>query len=125
MWVEAGTVEEIKRARKKVVDVGGTPVVLVWHESEVYALDDICIHKQRELHKGVVLHGRLVCPGHQWAYELDSGYCRERDRYQPTHAVRVEDGVVWVGAQSTTAGSDAEADGPEATEEVTWLRTSS
>ena len=113
MWVEAGTVDEIRRARKRVVDADGTPVVVVWHEDAVYALDDICIHKQRELHKGVILHGRLVCPGHQWAYDLATGYCRERERCQPVHSVRVEDGVVWVNSEAAPI------------EETTWLRTSS
>lgn len=113
MWVEAGTLDEVKKARKLVVDADGTPVVVVWHEGEVYALDDTCIHKQRELHLGVVLNGRLVCPGHQWAYELSTGWCRERERTQPVHAVRVEDGVVWVESES------------QPSEETTWLRTSS
>lgn len=113
MWVEAGTVEEIQRARKKVVDAAGTQVVVLWHEGQVYALDNVCIHKARELHKGVILNGRLVCPGHQWAYELGTGYCRERDRHQPVHPVRIEEGVVWVGSERAPS------------EETTWLRTSS
>jgi nitrite reductase (NADH) small subunit len=113
MWVEAGTVDELRRARKRVIDANGTPVVVVWHEDQVYALHDTCIHKQRELHKGVILHGRLVCPGHQWAYDLATGYCRERDRCQPVHSVRVEDGVVWVNSEAAPS------------EERTWLRTSS
>jgi len=45
----------------------------------------------------VILNGRLVCPGHQWAYELGTGYCRERDRCQPVFPVRVEGDIVYVG----------------------------
>lgn len=114
MWVEAGPVDEVRRARKTVVDVDGTPVVVVWHEGELYALANTCIHKQRELAKGVVLHGRLVCPGHQWAFDLASGWCRERERCQPTYPVKVEGDVVWVGSEATAEEG-----------ERSWLRTSS
>jgi nitrite reductase (NADH) small subunit len=113
MWVEAGRLEDVAKARKVVVDADGTPVVVIWHEGDVHALANTCIHKQRELNKGVVLHGRIVCPGHQWAFELGTGWCKERERCQPTYPVRVEDGVVWVGSE------------PVPSEEATWLRTSS
>ena len=102
MWVEAIRLEALAKARKLVVDAEGTPVVVVWHDGEVHALANTCIHRQRELAKGVILNGRIVCPGHQWAFELDTGWCREREQCQPVHPVRVEEGVVWVSSESTT-----------------------
>jgi nitrite reductase (NADH) small subunit len=107
MWVEAGPLAELQRARKLVVDTGGAQVLVLWHEGEAYAFDNVCIHRERELSKGVVLNGRLVCPGHQWAFELGSGWCRERERCQPVHEVRIDDdGVVWV---TSTAKEPEEA----------------
>jgi len=102
MWVEAGPLEDVAKARKLVVDADGTDVVVVWHDGEVHALDNTCIHRQRELARGVILNGRLVCPGHQWAFDLETGWCRERERCQPVHAVRVDDGVVWVDSEAST-----------------------
>lgn len=96
MWVEVGTRAELKKARKKVVDAGDHQVVVVWHDDNAYAFDNICIHKGRELVGGVILNGRLVCPGHQWAYELGTGYCKERDRCQPVHTVRIDGDIVYV-----------------------------
>lgn len=104
MWVEVGSLDDLQRARKVVVDADGTPVVVLWHDGDAYAFDDRCIHRERELSKGVVLNGRLVCPGHQWAYELGTGWCRERERSQPVHDVRIDDdGVVWVQSEPSTA----------------------
>jgi len=99
MWVEVAALDELRRARKLAVEVDGRQVGLFWHEGRAFAFDNVCIHKQRELTSGVILNGRLVCPGHQWAYELDTGWCRERERTQPTFPVLVEDGRVLVDVE--------------------------
>ena len=95
-WVEVGKLDELKRRRKQVVDVGDTPVVVLWHDDGVYAFRNICIHQERELVKGVILNNRLVCAGHQWAFELGTGWCRERERTQPVYETKVEDDIVYV-----------------------------
>ena len=107
-WVEVGAVEDVRRARKRVVDVHGTPVVLFWHEEQVYALQNICIHRERELVKGVILKDRVICPGHQWAFNLETGYEEKMCRYQPTFDVRIEDGVVHVASSPRPIAEDAE-----------------
>jgi nitrite reductase (NADH) small subunit len=96
MWVEVMPQAELERRRKVLVDVDGRAVVLFWHDGAAYALDNVCIHQQRELSRGVILNGRVVCPGHQWAFELATGFARERGRCQPSYAVKVEDGMVSV-----------------------------
>ena len=95
-WVEAGDVATITRARKTVIDVDGYEVFVLAHDGNLYAFQNRCIHKQRELSKGVVLNGKLVCPGHQWAFALDSGYEAIKEESQPMFPVRVVDGKVEV-----------------------------
>jgi nitrite reductase/ring-hydroxylating ferredoxin subunit len=108
-WLEVGPVDEVERRRKLVVEDGERLIAVFWHEGEVYALANTCIHKQRELEKGVILNGRIVCPGHQWAFELASGWCRERERCQPTFAIEVRDATVYVhtGARVLSEAPDA------------------
>ena len=107
-WVEVGAVEDVRRARKRLVDVHGTPVVLFWHEEQVYALQNICIHRERELVKGVILKDRVICPGHQWAFNLETGYEEKMCRFQPTFDVRIEDGVVHVASSPRPIAEAAE-----------------
>ena len=78
------------------VQVGDQEIALFLVGEKVYALADICIHKQRNLSKGTVFNGKVVCPGHQWTFELESGYECDQDAYQPTYDVKVEDGGVHV-----------------------------
>lgn len=95
-WVAVATLDEIKRIRKKVVEVDGAPVALFWHGERVYAIRNVCIHRQRELVRGVILNGRIVCPGHQWSFDLETGYEATKCEYQPTFDVRVDGGTVYV-----------------------------
>ncbi|HET7529345.1 MAG TPA: Rieske (2Fe-2S) protein [Mycobacteriales bacterium] len=89
-WVGVCLAADLARAGKLVVDVGGTPVLLLWNDGDVVAMHDTCIHKGRSLSEGVIFAGRLVCAGHQWAYDLHTGYCKVRDRYQPVYRVTVD-----------------------------------
>jgi nitrite reductase (NADH) small subunit len=91
-WLDIGSHDEVLRRKKFAVETGdGASIVVVAHDGSVYAMDNVCIHKERELVKGVVLRDRLVCPGHQWAFELGSGWEAVKERCQPTYAVRVTD----------------------------------
>jgi nitrite reductase (NADH) small subunit len=99
-WVDVVGVDELLK-RRKVVHVDGERQILVLaHEGALHAFDNICIHRQRELHRGVILNGKLVCPGHQWAFALGTGIESVRERCQPTYEVRVIDGVVQVDLAS-------------------------
>ncbi len=98
-WEPVGTFEDLRRRRKMKVCVGEQEVAVFVHHDEVYALANICIHRQRELVNGVVLKDRIVCPGHQWAFDLQSGWEATKERCQPTYATKVEDGTVFVGRE--------------------------
>lgn len=89
-WLDIGSSREVSKARRVVVE-GDEPILVVAHEGSFYAMANICIHKQRELVKGVVLNGRLVCPGHQWAFDLDCGWETVKNECQPTYTMRVTD----------------------------------
>jgi nitrite reductase (NADH) small subunit len=74
-------------------------------------MDNVCIHKQRELVKGVILGDRVVCPGHQWSFQLSTGFEAKMERWQPTYPVRVTDEgrvEVDVGSPSAPRPVDAE-----------------
>jgi nitrite reductase (NADH) small subunit len=95
-WVRVAELSELARRRRTGVQVGDQEIALFLVGDKVFALADICIHKQRHLSKGTVFNGKVVCPGHQWTFELDTGYECDQDAYQPTYDVKVEDGGVYV-----------------------------
>jgi len=100
MRLEFGSVEEVTKKRRVVVSEGDHQILVYTHEGRFYAMDNLCIHRQREMTKGVVLKGRLVCPGHQWAFDIDSGWESVKQQCQPVYDVEVVDGVVTVETDS-------------------------
>jgi nitrite reductase (NADH) small subunit len=88
------SVKELQHAGKYILRYSGEEIVLFWNQGEIRAINNICIHKKRRLSQGFILRNRVVCPGHQWAFNLDSGYCRERDRTQQIYHSRIENEIV-------------------------------
>jgi len=95
-WVRVAELKELARRRKTQVTVGDEQIALFLVGERVFALADVCIHEERSLSKGTVFRGRVVCPGHQWQFDLATGWVEDQERCQPTYDVKVEDGGVHV-----------------------------
>jgi nitrite reductase (NADH) small subunit len=121
-WVAAGEAAAITKARRVVIDVDGHQVLVLAHDGEFYAFANLCIHKQRELAKGVVLNGKLVCPGHQWAFVLGTGWEAVKEQCQPVYPVRVTDGTVEVDVQAPAEPAGTQVDLPARSADVDSVR---
>ncbi|WP_028920820.1 Rieske (2Fe-2S) protein [Pseudonocardia acaciae] len=95
-WVAAVPLDQLRRRKRARVEVGGRALALFLVGERVFALDDTCVHKGRSLAKGSLWRGKVVCPGHQWMFDPETGRAEGRDDCQPVHEVRVIDGVVHV-----------------------------
>ena len=98
-WHEVATLADLQARKKMQVTVGETPIALFCIKNVVYALNDICIHEQRQLSKGAILFGKVVCPGHQWKFDPATGQPDGQEGCQPTYAVQIVDGVVSVSLE--------------------------
>lgn len=100
MWIEIASTDELTKRKRIVVTHGDEEILVLAHEGRFHAMANKCIHRDRELLKGVVLRGRLVCPGHQWAFDLGTGWESVKLECQPVFDVRVVDGMVAVDPES-------------------------
>ena len=64
-WHPVGTTADVAKRKRVVISIDDRQILVVAHEGAFYAFDNICIHRDRELSKGVILNGKLVCPGPQ------------------------------------------------------------
>ncbi len=90
-WVHVAELKELQRRKKKGVTVEGHPIGLFLVDGEVYAVDDICVHKERNLSKGTLLGGQVICPGHQWRFDPSTGRPEDQEGCQATYKVQVTD----------------------------------
>lgn len=101
-WVEAASLKELGRRNRKLVHAAGQDIALFLVGEKVYALRDACIHKGKSLSKGTVFHGKVVCPGHQWQFDPETGWVEEQEQCQPTYAVKVDGETVYVNPVPVT-----------------------
>lgn len=108
-WTAVAALRDLGRRTKLRVEVDATAIALFQADGRIYAFRDLCIHADRSLTKGTILHGRVICPGHQWAFDLESGYEEDQDLCQPTYPVTVADDVIYVDlTPRTVVASDRE-----------------
>jgi nitrite reductase (NADH) small subunit len=99
-WHAVARLRDLEARKRTAVTVDDTTIALFWIKGKVYALADTCIHEQRQLSKGAILFGKVVCPGHQWKFDPETGEAEGQDRCQPTYPVQVdEDGTVSVSLE--------------------------
>jgi 3-phenylpropionate/trans-cinnamate dioxygenase ferredoxin subunit len=81
-----------------LVEVDGTPVVVVNVGGEVLAVHDVCTHALESLSGGWVDDDRIECPRHGAAFSLRSGevLTPPATHALPTFSVEVRDGRVLV-----------------------------
>lgn len=81
------------------VSINGHNICLANHEGVFYALDNLCPHKGGQLGDGELSGCDVICPLHQWDFDVRTGV----SRYNPkdkvaTYPVRVKDGKVEIDA---------------------------
>lgn len=104
-YLAAGRVDEIPQMMPRKLALGGRKLLLCRDGERVFAVDEICPHKQESMAFGVVFDGTITCPHHQYVFELQTGRCRRR-RCAPvmTYPVEVVGEEVFVRANGP-AGS--------------------
>jgi nitrite reductase/ring-hydroxylating ferredoxin subunit len=107
-FIRVATLEELKTARMIVVRGARCPLLVVYDDGKVFALDNRCPHLGFPLHRGSVEDGILTCHWHHARFDLASGCTFDLWADDvPTAAVEVRDGVVWVCPHTRYVDGDA------------------
>lgn len=90
-------IDEIPEQMPRLVEVDGRGILLCRSSEGISALDEICPHKRESMKYGVVFMGKLICPHHQYGFNLLNGRCdKRRCEPVPTYEVEVVDDEVFV-----------------------------
>ncbi len=95
--VFAGTLDELKNKGKLLVRGHQRPILLLYDQGRVFALDNRCPHMGFPLHQGSVEDGILTCHWHHARFDLASGCTFDPWADDvPTCPVEVRDGEIWI-----------------------------
>jgi nitrite reductase (NADH) small subunit len=109
-WVRLCAVTEAPSEGQLVAaDAGGKSVCLARLNGKLFAVDNICPHRQAPLAEGWIEDGKLICPWHSWSFDLETGASEYPEGEQiPTFAVRVDGGAVLMRVLATDRPLDRE-----------------
>jgi nitrite reductase/ring-hydroxylating ferredoxin subunit len=96
--VRAASLAELAPGGMKMVELGGTAVVLARVGDTVYACGNRCAHQGGPLAEGRLSGTRLACPWHGWMYDVRTGQCSfpGRGASVPSYPVRIDGADVLV-----------------------------
>lgn len=73
-WVRICGREELPaEAEAKEFCVRGHTLCVATLNGKPLALDNVCPHRGGPLAEGTIEHGKIVCPWHQWEFDLSTG----------------------------------------------------
>jgi nitrite reductase/ring-hydroxylating ferredoxin subunit len=95
--VSVATLASLPQGKPKLVRHEKQRLACVRVGNRVHVLEDACPHEGHPLSMGLVRDGRLVCPWHNWTFELETGACTFGGESARRLASEVHDGEVFVG----------------------------
>ncbi|HPM42451.1 MAG TPA: NAD(P)H-dependent oxidoreductase [Candidatus Omnitrophota bacterium] len=74
LWVDLGSVIELKKKRLQEVRLGDTPVALTFKDGVFSAVSGECNHEKGPLGKGRTDGEYIICPWHGWTFHRKTGH---------------------------------------------------
>jgi len=92
--------KELKDGTMKLVSVEGIPILLIKQFGEIFAIDNRCPHQGCGFSGGTLDGGVIVCPCHEWRFDLRTGEFEEATAMKLTkYEWKIKDGKIWVNLE--------------------------
>ena len=90
-FMKAASLSELSPGSAKVVEVAGKTIALFNVGGTIYAIDNTCLHQGGPLGEGELAGEIVVCPWHQWEYNVRTGEVVGNNSLKvATYAVQIE-----------------------------------
>ena len=104
--------DELEIGKSAIIEVGDKEIALFNYKGDYYAIDNICPHRGAPLGEGRIEEGILICPNHEWRFELKSGWCPQNPELSTeVYPIKVHEGKIYVRLEKAkvegAAGSQA------------------
>ncbi|OGW17535.1 MAG: ferredoxin, partial [Nitrospinae bacterium RIFCSPLOWO2_12_FULL_47_7] len=80
-----------------IVTAKGEDIALFNYKGKYYAITNKCLHMGSPLAEGRIEEGVIICPNHEWRYDLKTGECSQNP-YMKTKifSVKLHKGGVYI-----------------------------
>ena len=75
-WVEVLKTDQLEESKGTTVFVNERDIALYRYQGDFYALDNRCVHRDGQLGDGHMDGANVICPLHQWDYDVRTGVSR-------------------------------------------------
>ena len=104
--------DDLEIGKSAIIEVGDKEIALFNYKGDYYAIDNICPHRGAPLGEGRIEEGILICPNHEWRFELKSGWCpQDPELSTEVYPIKVHEGKIYVRLEKSklegAAGSQA------------------
>ena len=87
----------LKDGTMKLVRVEGYPILVIKQLGQIYVIDNRCPHMACELSGGALEGPVIICPCHDWRFDLKTGEYEDNPSMKLTsYEWKIESGKIWV-----------------------------
>ncbi len=105
--------EDLPIGKSAIILVDGQEIAVFNYKNEYFAILNKCPHKGGPLGEGRVQEGIVICPNHEWRFELKTGNSMQNPEMKvKIFPVRIKDEKIYVGfdqIQTKILGKEASA----------------
>lgn len=93
---------EIRPGKSAIIQREGEEIAVFNYKGQYFAVCNKCPHKGAPLGEGRIEEGVLICPNHEWRFDVKTGGCPQNPELKvKVYPVRVHKGVVRLGVEDT------------------------
>lgn len=89
-------VDDVPQHMPLRVEFKGRGVLICHGDDGYFAVDEICPHKNRSMRRGVIFQNELICPHHQYHFDLETGRCNRRCAPVQTYDLQVDGDTIYL-----------------------------
>jgi len=97
-WIKITEIENVPAMGSRKVVVGDDEIVIFkTRDNSIFAVNNVCPHKQGKLSEGLVHDHMVTCPLHNWDIDLETGVVKDEDNScTKKYDTKVEEGVIYL-----------------------------
>lgn len=89
---------ELQPGKSAIIQREGEEIAVFNYKGKYFAMCNKCPHKGAPLGEGRIEEGVLICPNHEWRFDVNTGDCPQNPELRvEVHPVRVHKGIVRLG----------------------------